>query len=104
MLQAQRIWKKGRALELVDSKIKESCIESEVLRCLHICLLCVQQNPEDRPTMTSVILMLESHMELIEPKLHGFITKDVSHEEDLYPNQKHTSTTNYVTMSTLEAR
>jgi len=63
MLQARRIWKEGRALELVDSKIKELCIESEVSRCLHISLLCVQQNPEDRPTMASVILMFESHME-----------------------------------------
>lgn len=60
---ARRIWKEGRALELVDSKIKELCIESEVSRCLHISLLCVQQNPEDRPTMASVILMFESHME-----------------------------------------
>ncbi|EXC56452.1 hypothetical protein L484_000344 [Morus notabilis] len=31
------------------------------MRCIHIGLLCVQENVEQRPTMNSVVLMLTSH-------------------------------------------
>lgn len=31
-----------------------------MLRCIHIGLLCVQENAADRPTMASVVLMLSS--------------------------------------------
>jgi hypothetical protein len=33
----------------------------EIMRCIHIGLLCVQENITDRPTMTSVVLMLNSY-------------------------------------------
>jgi hypothetical protein len=34
---------------------------TEIMRCIHIGLLCVQENVVDRPTMASVILMLTSY-------------------------------------------
>jgi hypothetical protein len=34
---------------------------TEIMRCIHIGLLCVQENVADRPTMASVILMLNSY-------------------------------------------
>nr|KYP44603.1 Cysteine-rich receptor-like protein kinase 29 [Cajanus cajan] len=84
--------------------MKGSCVISEVLRCLHIGLLCVQQYPEDRPTMASIILMLESHMELVEPKEHGFIPRNVVVKENLHLSKKDTSSSNDVTITMLEAR
>jgi hypothetical protein len=33
---------------------------TEIIRCIHIGLLCVQENVSDRPTMTSLMLMLNS--------------------------------------------
>ena len=39
----------------------DSYLRNEVLRCLHIGLLCVQENPVDRPTMASIVLMLNSY-------------------------------------------
>ncbi|XP_047179514.1 G-type lectin S-receptor-like serine/threonine-protein kinase At4g27290 [Vigna umbellata] len=101
---AWTLWKTGRALELVDSSMKESYILAEVLRCLHVSLLCVQQYPEDRPTMASVILMLETQMELVEPKEHGFTSRNVLAEEDLRLNSKDTSSINHVTITLLQAR
>lgn len=47
-------------MELVDPAIVGSCSRSEVLRCIHIGMLCVQDSPAQRPTMSSVILLLES--------------------------------------------
>ena len=55
------MWREGRASELMDEKIgNNSRSASEVLRCIQISLLCVQQRPEDRPTMSSVVQMLGS--------------------------------------------
>lgn len=34
--------------------------ESEVLKCIHIGLLCVQEDPSDRPNMSTVVVMLAS--------------------------------------------
>ena len=70
----------SRTSEIIDSNIEDSCIESEIIRCIHVGLLCVQQYPEDRPTMTSVVLMLGSEMELDEPKKPGVFTKKESIE------------------------
>ncbi|KAL2326405.1 hypothetical protein Fmac_025463 [Flemingia macrophylla] len=97
-------WKVGKALELIDPTMKESCVIFEVLRFLHISLLCVQQYPEDRPTMASVNFMLNSHMELVEPKEHGFIPRNVMVEEDLRSSQKNKRSTNDVTISLLQAQ
>ncbi|RWR88389.1 G-type lectin S-receptor-like serine/threonine-protein kinase RKS1 [Cinnamomum micranthum f. kanehirae] len=43
-------WKEGRALEVVDSSMIDiSSFESEVLKCIQIGLLCVQEKAKDRP-------------------------------------------------------
>ncbi|WCJ34446.1 G-type lectin S-receptor-like serine/threonine-protein kinase At4g27290 [Euphorbia peplus] len=69
---AWTLWKDGKYLELVDSALGESCHLSQVMRCMHISLLCVQQNAEERPSMESVVLMLSSEIKLPEPKEPGF--------------------------------
>ena len=45
---------------MIDKTIVDSCPVSEALRLIHIALLCVQEDPNDRPTMSRVILMLAS--------------------------------------------
>ncbi|WJX44767.1 hypothetical protein P8452_31710 [Trifolium repens] len=103
--QAWSVWKENRALELIDINIGETFVVSEVLRCMHVSLLCVQQNPEDRPTMASVILMLGStEMELGEPKEPGFISKNVSTESNSSTNAKDCSSVNEMTITLLDAR
>ncbi|VAH37149.1 unnamed protein product [Triticum turgidum subsp. durum] len=57
---AWSLWKDGNARELVDSSIVENCPLHEVLRCIHIGLLCVQDNPSARPLMSSTVFMLEN--------------------------------------------
>ncbi|KAK3430690.1 hypothetical protein EUGRSUZ_E02447 [Eucalyptus grandis] len=51
---AWKLWSEGRALELIDQLINESCDEIEVLKCVHVGLLCVQEDPADQPTMSLV--------------------------------------------------
>ncbi|KAL7188167.1 hypothetical protein ACSBR1_038101 [Camellia fascicularis] len=55
---AWTLWIEGKACELLDPLVEGSFSMSEVLRCIQIGLLCVQKCPEDRPTMSTVPLML----------------------------------------------
>ncbi|KAG7544621.1 PAN/Apple domain [Arabidopsis suecica] len=63
-------WSQGNGLEIVDHAIKDSSSSSQqILRCVQIGLMCVQELPEDRPTMSSVGLMLGRETEAIpQPK------------------------------------
>ncbi|XP_028795406.1 G-type lectin S-receptor-like serine/threonine-protein kinase At4g27290 isoform X2 [Neltuma alba] len=97
-------WKEGRVLELIDKNIEDSCNEPEVLRCIHIGLLCVQHDPEDRPTMSMVVLMLGSNMELTEPKQPGFYARKLSIETSSSSTQLEHVSANEMTISQLEAR
>ncbi|KAK6264890.1 hypothetical protein SCA6_020324 [Theobroma cacao] len=54
-------WTNGTPLELLDSNLRANCSRNEVVRCIHIGLLCVQEDPANRPTMTRVGLMLDSY-------------------------------------------
>ncbi|KAL4625384.1 hypothetical protein ACB092_05G021900 [Castanea dentata] len=69
------LWREDRALDIVDSSIKESYVFDEVLRCIQVGLLCVQEEVVDRPTMFTVNLMLSSETTLPSPKNPAFIFK-----------------------------
>ncbi|KAG9159746.1 hypothetical protein Leryth_007760 [Lithospermum erythrorhizon] len=66
---AWQMWSEGKALELMDSRLAGSYYDpSEVIRCIHVGLLCVQDNVTDRPTMAAIVSMLSSDMVLPVPK------------------------------------
>ena len=86
-------------MDLIDEFLilGNSYILSEVLRCIHVGLLCVQQKPEDRPNMSSVVLMLRSDNSLPNPRQPGFFTEKALLGEDY-------SSRNEITCTMLEAR
>uniref|UniRef100_M1B7Y9 non-specific serine/threonine protein kinase n=1 Tax=Solanum tuberosum TaxID=4113 RepID=M1B7Y9_SOLTU len=57
---AWKLWCEEHGLELMDPCLSQSCVTTEITKCIHIGLLCVQQDPADRPTMSSVVFMLEN--------------------------------------------
>ncbi|KAM3701572.1 hypothetical protein ACB094_05G183200 [Castanea mollissima] len=66
---AWRLWKEGKGLEIIDPLLMESGQTIEVLKCMHIGLLCVQEDPADRPTILSVVVLLGNEsVPLPEPK------------------------------------
>ena len=76
MLQAWRLWQEGKALDLMDETVRSSCNASEFLRCVHIGLLCVQEDPSERPTMSNVVALLGSEtVNLPIPKQPAFLTR-----------------------------
>lgn len=60
---------------LINGAILESSNQNEVFRVIQIGLLCVQQYPEDRPSMSYVVLMLSSKVALPHPKKPGFFVE-----------------------------
>ncbi|XP_031126593.1 putative receptor-like protein kinase At4g00960 [Ipomoea triloba] len=55
-------WRDGTPLEILDPVLaKSSYTVNEVIHCLHIGLLCVQEDADERPTMEDVVLMLSSY-------------------------------------------
>ncbi|KAK8353142.1 hypothetical protein V6Z12_A05G137500 [Gossypium hirsutum] len=57
---AWEAWNEGRALELIDPSLGESYPKDEVMRCIHVSLLCGQDNPVDRPTILDALSMMYS--------------------------------------------
>ncbi|KAM3407199.1 hypothetical protein ACQJBY_000943 [Aegilops geniculata] len=54
-------WTRGNVVELIDPSLNGHPYHvDQVLKCIQIGLLCVQNRPEDRPTMSSVNDMLTS--------------------------------------------
>ena len=82
----------------------ESCNLSEVLRSIHVALLCVQHCPEDRPSMSSVILMLCGEGALPEPKEPGFFTERKLIETESSSSKHESCSVNEVTITMIEVR
>ncbi|KAK0600580.1 hypothetical protein LWI29_016285 [Acer saccharum] len=93
---AWKLWNEERAVELIDQQLDYSSSSSEILRCIHVGLLCVQQGPEDRPNMSTVVLMLGGEGSLPQPRQPGFFTERNLTEPEI--------TINEITISLLEPR
>ncbi|XLT31694.1 hypothetical protein HN873_062986, partial [Arachis hypogaea] len=98
---AWKLWSEGRSLELVDESLGDSVDEAQVLRCIHIGLLCVQERPEQRPNMSSVIHMLNDDKPLAPPKQPAFYPHQ---ESSSSPINNETCSKNDVSITLLEAR
>nr|AJP61150.1 SRKp [Arabidopsis halleri] len=106
-----RNWKEGKWTEIIDPAIIDSSSSSlsdfqpqEVLRCIQVGLLCVQERAEERPTMSSVVVMLGSETAAIpHPKPPGYcvgrnLLETVSSSSD------ESCTVNQITISIMDAR
>ncbi|CAN4095282.1 unnamed protein product [Withania somnifera] len=68
IIHAWNVWKDGRAMELVDpTLISDSNSMSKIMRCVHIGLLCVQNDLNKRPT-TALISHILSTDSIILPE------------------------------------
>ncbi|KAL0320724.1 UNVERIFIED_CONTAM: G-type lectin S-receptor-like serine/threonine-protein kinase [Sesamum radiatum] len=73
------LWKENKIFELMDECLSDTFVESEVKRCVQVGLLCVQKYAEDRPVMSSVLLMLGTEGSILpEPKEPGFFMEGSS--------------------------
>ncbi|XVF77745.1 hypothetical protein PTKIN_Ptkin14bG0071600 [Pterospermum kingtungense] len=96
---AWRLWMDEKPLELIDEFLLHCCVVSEVLRCIHVGLLCVQKLPKDRPNMAAVVVMFGSEGSLPQPKQPGFYT-----ERDPLEIESSRYSVNEITSTFIEAR
>lgn len=101
-----RLWREGKGLELMDPAVLgDTYSPSEVLRCIQVGLLCVQEHAEDRPTMSNVVLMLSSETaKLPQPKNPGFCLgrRPLGSESSSSKQDDESCTVNQVTVTMLQ--
>ena len=90
-------------MQLVETSMGESYPVDQVLRCIQIGLLCVQESAMEWPTMSNVVLMSSNDTTLPSPKQPAFILKRSCNSGDPSTSQGTTSV-NEVTVTMLEAR
>ncbi|KAL9453553.1 hypothetical protein AB3S75_009207 [Citrus x aurantiifolia] len=99
---AWKLWQEGKALDMMDQKLHASSKPNEILKCINVGLLCVQEDPNDRPTMSDVVIMLGSEaMNLATPKRPAFVVRRV-YSTSAYSSNKPES--NNELTNTLECR
>lgn len=85
---------------MINASVAETCNEPQVLRYIQVGLLCVQQSPEDRPIMASVVMMLSSDIDLPLPKEPGFFTeRQLCFEEGSSSSMSELNSMNRLTMT-----
>nr|TKW06789.1 hypothetical protein SEVIR_7G263500v2 [Setaria viridis] len=100
---AWSLWQDGKTIDLLDSSLAETCSPTEVLRCTHIGLLCVQDNPNSRPLMSSVVFMLENEFTpLSVPKQPVYFSQRNSEAQGTGENTS--SSVNNISVTVLEGR
>ena len=76
----------------MDPVILDNCQKSEVVRCIHIGLLCVQEDHIERPTMRTILMMLTSNtVTLPVPRQPGFFVQSRPQNDPLNSDQSRTS-------------
>ncbi|CAL2232572.1 unnamed protein product [Prunus armeniaca] len=55
---AYKLYKKGRSLEIMDPTLASSAVTEQVAMCIQMGLLCIQGDPQLRPTMHRVVVIL----------------------------------------------
>ncbi|GLT45644.1 hypothetical protein SLA2020_194620 [Shorea laevis] len=103
---AWKLWNEENVLAMVDKVVCDPCHYGEILRCIHVGLLCVQEMAKDRPTMSTVISMLNSEiMDLPSPKQPAFILKQIA-TDATSPSQhgQQRCSINNVTVTILQGR
>ncbi|XP_055809392.1 G-type lectin S-receptor-like serine/threonine-protein kinase SD1-1 [Solanum dulcamara] len=101
---AWRMWTEGTPLALVDPSLENISSMLEILQCIHVSLLCVQQSPEDRPNMAVVVLMLNGESTLPQPRQPSFLRDVIPTEITSIRSDTDSCTANAITFSSFEAR
>ncbi|KAL5999736.1 hypothetical protein ACLOJK_038021 [Asimina triloba] len=102
--EAWDLWNEGRSLELVNSAISDTCSTGELLRCVQVGLLCVQENSITRPTMLSVVSMLGNETAMPPPKKPAYSSKKFFFDPDSSTSGAASRSTNEITVTELKAR
>jgi hypothetical protein len=99
------MWNADDVMALTDPMIHEAHFKMEILRCIHVGLLCVQEFAKDRPTVSIVISMLKSEtIDLPLPKQPAFIERQIAPDAGSSQHNSSKGSLNNVTVTMIEGR
>ncbi|MED6134158.1 hypothetical protein PIB30_034686 [Stylosanthes scabra] len=102
---AWKLWENDNIGSLIDSEISDSSNKEDIMRCIHIGLLCVQELARDRPTMTAVISMLNSEtVNLPPPKQPAFIQIQTMLDVESSLRNDGACSINYMSLTNIQGR
>ncbi|MED6131493.1 hypothetical protein PIB30_010246 [Stylosanthes scabra] len=102
---AWKLWNEGKALELMDGLLENEFPTNEAVRCIQVGLSCVQHHPEDRPTMSQVLVMLDSESAVLpQPGRPGLYSERFFSETDSTSLARLNTSSNHITVTLIEAR
>ncbi|KAF8031243.1 hypothetical protein BT93_D0447 [Corymbia citriodora subsp. variegata] len=98
---AWELWCSDRGIELIHPVVADTSSIGKLLLCLHIALLCVQERPEDRPSMSDIVTALSNeNADLPLPKKPAFS----AHIDFCNSLHQQNCSTNDISYSVIEAR
>ena len=104
-LQAWKLWNSDNTVALIDPMISEPFFEMEILRCIQVGLLCVQEFAKDRPTASVVVSMLKSEIvDMPRPKKPAFTERLIALDTESSQRRKSIFSINNVTVTTVQGR
>ncbi|CAL0333898.1 unnamed protein product [Lupinus luteus] len=73
---AWHLWKVDRVLDFMDQTLSDTWNADECLKYVNVGLLCLQEDPNERPTMSNVVFMLSSESNTLpSPKEPAFVLR-----------------------------
>ncbi|PKI32748.1 hypothetical protein CRG98_046861 [Punica granatum] len=102
---AWKHWRDGTPLEVLDPILKDSCSRNEVIRCIQMSLLCLQEDPASRPSMATLALMLNScSVTLPVPEKPAFFPRSRTGQQNLEFGKLIAVSVNEVSITDIEPR
>ncbi|KAJ8444057.1 hypothetical protein Cgig2_030914 [Carnegiea gigantea] len=102
--QAWRLFNGGQAFELINRSVATPENAYQILRLIHVGLLCVQEYAEDRPSMPLVTVMLSGDSRLPWPKQPGFYVRRHAMNGEVTVSDDLASSGNMEAITVLSAR
>lgn len=104
-VKAWKLWKEGEIESLIDPEIFNQENVEQILRCIHIGLLCVQELAKERPTMATVLSMLNSEIvNFPPPRQPAFIQRHTELQGESSQRSHESNSINSVTVTNVDGR
>ncbi|KAK4836039.1 hypothetical protein QYF36_017738 [Acer negundo] len=104
-IEAYKLWKDDKGMDFMDPSLDDTFSSCKLMTCLHIALLCVQETPNDRPTMLEVFSMLKNEATYKTiPKKPAFSRQTDENEQNKSAMHLEMCSVNDATLSEVVAR
>ncbi|KAK7331837.1 hypothetical protein VNO80_28578 [Phaseolus coccineus] len=104
-VEAWKLWNEEEIESLIDPEIFNTDSVNHTLRCIHIGLLCVQELAKERPTMATVVSMLNGDIvNFAPPRQPAFIQRQIEFRGESSQQSHESNSINNVTVTNLQGR